>query len=220
MRFRLDSAVGSVRTIRTVCTHGVFGIAAAVTVAVLAAPGCSQTGVGDPCIPEQEYDPGFNGFNKEEVNVESKSFQCQTRLCLVNHFQGRVSCPYGQKPDGKAPTGNGTSACVIPGTKDGKVEGNPQDQKLQKTVQAQCIDRAADKAVYCSCRCANVDGKTDDGANYCSCPDGYSCEQLVGSIGSQFSEGLTGAYCVKNGTKYTRGNNCAQQCSKGVRDCD
>src|SRR5262249_4591321 len=36
----------------------------------LASSGCSQTGVGDPCTPEQEYDPTFNGFNLKEVNVE------------------------------------------------------------------------------------------------------------------------------------------------------
>ena len=33
-----------------------------------------------------------------EENIESRSFQCQTRICLVNHFQGRVSCPLGQGP--------------------------------------------------------------------------------------------------------------------------
>lgn len=212
-RFRLDSAVGNF------LTRGMLGMTAAAAVAILAAPGCSQGGVGDPCVPEQEYDPAFNGFNKEEVNLESKSFQCQTRLCLVNHFQGRVSCPYGQRPDGTAPTGTDTSPCVIPGTEDDKVVGNPADQRLLSSVPAQCIDRAADKAVYCSCRCANADGRTDDGANYCACPDGYSCEQLVAPLGGGLNEGLTGAFCVKAGTKYNRGNNCAQLCQKGVRDC-
>ena len=50
-------------------------------VLLAAAPGCSDEGVGDPCTPEQEYDPSFNGFDEKEVNVESKSFQCRTRLC-------------------------------------------------------------------------------------------------------------------------------------------
>lgn len=57
---------------------------------------CGGSGVGDPCIPEDEYVQSFSGFSVEEVNVESKSFQCLTRVCLANHFQGRVSCPYGQ----------------------------------------------------------------------------------------------------------------------------
>src|ERR1700684_4367926 len=79
-----------------------------VTVAVMALSpaflqGCSQTGVGDPCVPEQEYDPTFLGFSAGEVNVESKSFDCETRLCLANHFQGRVTCPYGQTKAGAPP---------------------------------------------------------------------------------------------------------------------
>jgi hypothetical protein len=57
---------------------------------------CQSGGVGDPCTPEDEYDPGFAGFKVTEENIESRSFQCQTRICLVNHFQGRVSCPLGQ----------------------------------------------------------------------------------------------------------------------------
>ena len=59
----------------------------------VAGPGCADEGIGNPCTPEQEYNPDFLGFDEKEVNVESKSFQCRTRLCLVNHFRGRVSCP-------------------------------------------------------------------------------------------------------------------------------
>jgi len=41
---------------------------------------CQPGGVGDPCIPEDEYNVGFPGYNPNEVNVESKSFQCETRV--------------------------------------------------------------------------------------------------------------------------------------------
>ncbi|MEZ4440296.1 MAG: hypothetical protein R3B72_14460 [Polyangiaceae bacterium] len=58
--------------------------------------GCESGGVGDPCVPEDEYKDSFAGFNLSEENIESRSFQCQTRICLVNHFQGRVTCPNGQ----------------------------------------------------------------------------------------------------------------------------
>ncbi len=61
-----------------------------------AAVGCAPGGVGDPCVPEDEYTATFSGFGSAEANVESRSFQCETRVCIVNHFQGRVSCPYGQ----------------------------------------------------------------------------------------------------------------------------
>jgi hypothetical protein len=166
--------------------------------------GCSQTGVGDPCVPEQEYDPTFSGFDPGEVNVESKSFDCQTRLCLANHFEGRVTCPYGQDstgapPAGKDQNGNPIAGCVVPGTTTAIVGATGSN--AGKTVQPQCLARTPDKAVYCSCHCANVQGNTNDGENYCTCPEGYACTQLVSSTG-QSNEGLTGGYCIKSGTAY------------------
>src|SRR5262245_34116485 len=71
---------------------GLLGVALVVILPVA----CQSGGVGDPCIPEEEFDPTFAGFKVTEENIESRSFQCQTRICLVNHFQGRVSCPLGQ----------------------------------------------------------------------------------------------------------------------------
>ncbi|RYG15567.1 hypothetical protein EON82_26085, partial [bacterium] len=184
-------------------TRSIFAAAAAFAfIGLVTAPGCKTTGVGDPCTPEQEYDKSFGGFAVDEVNVESKSFQCQTRLCLVNHFQGRVTCPYGQSESQAGPVGaDGTTAvngCLTPAgiPVDGKAGDTVVDVSKAAKVEPQCTDRTADKAVYCSCRCANVDGKTDDGASYCSCPDGFACEQLVTSIGA-LDTGLTGAYCIK-----------------------
>src|ERR1051326_3772714 len=80
---------------------------------------CKAGGVGDPCIPEDEYGQTFNGYADTEVNVESKSFQCETRVCIVNHFQGRVSCPYGQTEAEIADPATGPTSpvrCRIPGT--------------------------------------------------------------------------------------------------------
>jgi len=182
----------------------------ATTATLLTNQGCKSTGVGDPCTPEQEYDPAFSGFSEKEVNVESKSFQCLTRLCLVNHFRGRVSCPYGQDSQGAPPVGGGgdggsASACVVPGSGTPIAPGQPDP--LGNCVASQCEDRQAADAVYCSCRCANVDGKTDDGSVYCGCPENFECKQLVSSIGGT-NEGLTGGYCIKNGTEFNATNNC------------
>jgi hypothetical protein len=170
--------------------------------------GCQATHVGDPCIPEAEYDKSFLGFSQTEVSVESKSFQCETRLCLVDHFQGRVSCPYGQEIDGgpNAPA----EGCVTPATSipvDGKdSNGVTVDSTKQALVLPQCFDRTAANAVYCSCRCANVSGQTNDGANYCKCPDGFTCTQLVPSMGMMTADqGVTGAYCVKSTAQYMPG---------------
>ena len=74
---------------------GLLGLISVVAVGALPIA-CQSGGVGDPCTPEDEYNPDFAGFKVTEENIESRSFQCQTRICLVNHFQGRVSCPLGQ----------------------------------------------------------------------------------------------------------------------------
>lgn len=204
----------------------IAGLCAAVAVAVLSGTGCQDTGVGDPCTPEEEYSQSFLGFNEGEVSVEADSFQCRTRLCLVNHFQGRVSCPYGQNADGSNITGTqscttaagidgGTTSygCCTPGVEqpiNGLVGGVINDPVNMATVKAQCSNRTAADAVYCSCRCANVNNQTNDGFNYCTCPDGFSCTQLVSSIGGAANQGLTGAYCVKNGTVFDPNGGCPE----------
>ncbi len=177
---------------------------------LFASPGCSDEGVGDPCTPEQEFNADFNGFDEKEVNIESKSFQCRTRVCLVNHFRGRVSCKYGQSADGTAPTG--ANPCTLPGT-DTAVTGNPADTRKKASVSAQCVDRSADKTVYCSCRCADINGNRPSDQTFCDCPDGFTCEPLVTSIGKG-NEGLTGSYCIKAGTRYDATTACTQG------DCD
>lgn len=211
-------------------------LALGATLLVVAGPGCADEGIGDPCTPEQEYNADFLGFDKKEVNVESKSFQCRTRLCLVNHFQGRVSCPYGQTSDAK-PNAGSTSACTLPGSKDpilgdkqcydasGKLTDTPctddsdcgakpakcdyVDTKKGSTVQPQCLDRSAANTVYCSCRCADINGQKPSDQTFCDCPDGFTCERLVTSIGAGTNEGLTGSYCIKTNTKYDPNTACS-----------
>jgi hypothetical protein len=149
---------------------------------------CQPGGVGDPCTPEDEYTQNFAGYDPKEVNVESKSFQCETRVCLVNHFQGRVSCKYGQAK----PAAGMAGPCHVPG-----------DPKLPITEQVtpQLVKRQADAAVYCSCRC---DGP-DSNARYCKCPSGYACEHLVDQLSIPGAKGqLAGSYCVRDGTEYDR----------------
>jgi hypothetical protein len=172
--------------------------------------GCQTTHVGDPCTPEQEYDPSFLGYSQTEVSVESKSFQC----------------PYGQNIDGGAPAPMPVTGCVTPATgvlvtgRDSN--GNIVDTTQQALVEPQCLDRTAANAVYCSCRCANANGATNDGANYCQCPDGFSCTQLVPSVGTSTDQELTGAYCVKSSAQYVA-NACttspASLCQAAMANC-
>lgn len=188
-----------------------------------AAPGCSDDGIGDPCVPEDEYNPSFLGFDARQVATESKSFQCRSRLCLVNHFRGRVTCPYGQDATGQGT--NGGQACAIPGTGEVSNGGTPivgakdangafVNTTQGSTVDPQCNDRTANKAVYCSCRCADINGEKSGGSVYCDCPDGFTCSRLVTSTGTG-NEGLTGSYCIKNNTKYDP----AVSCLPGSGDC-
>jgi hypothetical protein len=140
-------------------------------------------------------------------------------VCIVNHFQGRVSCPYGQKQEQidpgsahLAPTDPGR--CRIPGT-DGKhcVDGNTPPNPvacptgegngltnidaISVPVDSQLVYRNAQDTVYCSCRCKGPDTT----AKYCECPSGYVCSELVKELGLGPSQ-LAGSYCVKTGTVY------------------
>jgi hypothetical protein len=160
-------------------------------------PGCPAEGVGDPCIPEDEYSPTFSGFAVTEVSTESRSFQCESRLCLVNHFQGRVSCPYGQAASG--------GRCKLPGTEDA----------VQVPVDPQLVDRRADAAVYCSCRCAGP----DPAARYCECPSGFSCSPAVPELALGGAQ-LPGSYCIRDGSAYARDRLSAAECDPEKSNCD
>ena len=66
------------------------GVAALLGLSALACePAASET----PVRRKTSTSRSFSGFARTEVNVESKSFQCETRLCLVNHFQGPRELP-------------------------------------------------------------------------------------------------------------------------------
>ncbi|MFO0672080.1 MAG: hypothetical protein U0235_21050 [Polyangiaceae bacterium] len=130
-----------------------------------------------------------------------------------------MSCPYGQDKDGKGP--GGAKSCVVPGTTDA-ITGNPGDADGPggRSAVRGPYGGAGRGVSCCSCRCANVDGRTDDGANYCQCPDGFACEQLVTSIGPG-DTGLTGAYCIKASTKYDRNSpGCDQTCDPATKKCN
>ena len=144
----------------------------ALLLAVSLAAGCESGGVGDPCTPEDEFFPEFSGFDLGEVNVESRSFQCETRVCLVNKFQGRVSCPYGTRgtpPVADATTVDHNLPCEVPGF----------GGYVTVPVEPQRTERPPELAVYCSCRC----GGADPNARYCECPSGFECAEIVADRG-------------------------------------
>lgn len=139
----------------------VFGLLAVggIIMTGLVPSSCQGGGIGDPCIPEDEYRGTFGGFQVQQENIESRSFQCESRICLVNHFQGRVSCPLGQPA--KEVCTPGGSACS---------EG---DCVESATFAPDCTADTADRCTSGTC--------TDNG--YCACggaedcPEGFFCQE-------------------------------------------
>ncbi len=169
--------------------------------------------IGAPCFSPLEETPSFAGFVELEVSLTSNSPQCgEGNVCLYNHFRGRVTCPYGQDKNGAGP--GGTPGCETAVTCE-PVRPNSPDEG--QTVPAQCSDRTAPSAVYCSCRCANIQGGTSDGT-YCQCPTGMSCTQLVSSLGlSPGTDDTSGAYCIKTGSEFDGG--CEDACDPIFGGC-
>lgn len=68
-------------------SNGLRGWAMSVLVLALAvlAAGCPARGIGDPCVPENV--PG-DGFDSNEIYIETSSVQCRTNACLVYRFEG------------------------------------------------------------------------------------------------------------------------------------
>lgn len=112
--------------------------------------GCSSPAVGDPCLPEQVPE---TGFDDSEAYVESSSVQCETRVCIVYHLGGdpREGCVEDTTPCVPSET------VVCP---DGPKCASKSD---------------VDERVYCTCRCDS--GNT--GFAECECPDGFSCVPVL-----------------------------------------
>jgi hypothetical protein len=143
----------------------------------------SAASLGASCVPSPELSASFPGFSQTEVTLDENNPACGGgTTCVVNHFQGLTSCPYGQDA--------GDDTCIVPGT----------STAVLPEVPPQVTPRQADNTVYCSCRCENGVGKIDDGASYCACPTGYTCSPLVPTLVS--GDPLAGSYCIREGTTY------------------
>jgi hypothetical protein len=122
---------------------------------------CQTGGIGDPCTPEDEYLGTFAGFKVTQENIESRSFQCESRICLVAHFQGRVSCPAGQP-------------IKTPCREDSECTGEGEACRESATFAPSCTNETAEQD------CASLSGACNkEGFCECSddtCPEGYFCD--------------------------------------------
>jgi hypothetical protein len=170
--------------------YGFVGLVGVAAVGLLPLA-CSAGGVGVPCIPEDEYSFRFPGFKVTEDIIESRSFQCATRICLVNHFQGRVSCPLGQASPKDA---QGNEGCAP----DRDAKGNykpgkgscgldPNDGKTQQ----QCVE-AGSFSPSCDislgqdvadkfCAGLGAGGKCN-AAGFCECKTDADCNFVTSAV--------------------------------------
>jgi hypothetical protein len=168
------------------------------------ASGSGHGAVGSPCIPLRESSPTFLGASVSEVSLESENAQCGGDACLTYHFRGLTYCPYGQSSNDIAPAG--ATTCT-----------NPDGVAVVGQVDSQCTDRRPADAIFCTCRCANAEGQTDDGDSYCACGGGMTCQQVVPLIGPP--TGIEGAYCMKPSAAYVQATACAVACNPSEDPC-
>jgi hypothetical protein len=161
--------------------------------------------LGRPCVPSDERQPFFSGYEMNEVSLEPPSDACLGNICLVNHFQGRTTCPYGQSDaDAK---GNGTrSESELCHTGPGANAGS----RVLVAVNPQLQRRPPTDAVYCTCRCAGRDPSPGD----CQCPAGFACVGVWGPPLGGAGE-YESSYCLKLGTAYEPGSDYGGACKPG-----
>ena len=172
---------------------------------------CSSSGptapstIGIPCVPTDERQLTFAGFATNEVVIESAPSACAGGVCLVNHFQGRSNCPYGQtEVEAMGQSGRPEEElCHAPD------RGTTSADRVVVAVSPQLIGRRQADVVHCSCRCAGP----DPSASYCTCPVGFECADLVEPVVGLEDRGLSGSYCVKTGTVYDPGS-VGSECTK------
>jgi hypothetical protein len=164
--------------------------------------------IGTPCTPDQEVDPSYAGASYDELGVMPGATSCNGGVCVVDHFQGRTTCPYGQEADG-GPVPGASSACALPGT----------TTPVEAAVAPWCSNRPPSDTVTCSCRCEDVNGGTDDSGAFCTCPAGFTCTQLVSSLGAGLDTSLTGGYCIKTGTAFGPDASACRACDPATNPC-
>ncbi len=161
--------------------------------------------VGSACLPVSETSPGYAGANVDTPALDTDA-RC-TQACLVYHFQGRVSCPYGQNENQlQSLPADDIARCRVP-----DASGEITEQPVEVPVSPQLVGRPDEQAVYCSCRC---DGPDPD-ASYCACPQDMDCLELFAPTGDAATDSYAGSYCVKRDAVYDPDASYGDPCIHG-----
>lgn len=192
---------------------------------------CQAGGIGDPCVPEDEFNPNFAGFKVTEENIESRSFQCQTRICLVNHFQGRVTCPLGQPPPQYCnPTANDCSAgsrCVEVETPAPECDDNSECTAYGGACNTegrycQCQGTCPDPNQLCGddgfCRTYVCQRERQGGGGECQTADGTTADNSLPADPNDPNSGRVPKSCCVPGTDVPTLQPVCGQCNSRTAD--
>ena len=120
------------------------------------------------------------GFEINHVVLDNNVDGCTSGLCIVQGFQGRVSCPYGTV---------GEHECMVPGS----------GASVTVPVRPQLVSRSPSLGATCTCRC---DGPGD--GPFCSCGAGQVCKPLIADFGIDGpAREQAGSYCVPDAPEPT-----------------
>lgn len=108
----------------------------AVLALLVGAVGCSNSPVGDPCIPEAEQ----RSFLDDETYLETSSVQCATRVCIVRDLGGNPNNLENENPELNCPLGPET--CV-------------SQQEVEDAVYCTCRCSAPAGSSVPTCGCPN-----------------------------------------------------------------
>lgn len=122
--------------------------------ALVALSGCPNTGIGDPCTPEN---PPLGGFLPGEAYLETSSVQCRTRVCMVYQFGSAIALDPTESSEECTARGGDPAICA----------GLPPEQTI-------------DERVYCTCRCSTAGGSNTP---TCECPGGFTCVDNLLTLG-------------------------------------
>jgi hypothetical protein len=137
--------------------------------------------LGEVCFDES-LASHFYTHGVEEITITTHTQVCSSGICVANHFQGLVGCPYGQAA--------GAGDCLIPGT----------NQAVSGEVKPQLVARQEALASICSCQCEGPGP-----GPYCTCPESMQCEYLVDDLGfGGASSTYSGSYCIPKNTAYDK----------------
>jgi hypothetical protein len=161
------------------------------------APTPKKRTLGSVCEPLSELDPEFSGFHVEEVSIDEHTPVCASGTCVIQGFQGRVSCPYGQS--------DASGGCTLAHSR----------EPVLVSVYPQLVARPPEVAALCSCHCAGPGP-----GPFCACSSGFECAHLVDDLGFG-SRDIVGSFCLPKGARYERGAvNIADTCRSDLQNCE